>query len=165
MMPSPASSTIPTSGCSQGAASFAQERIWVDEKFHHNSPMSPAMHNFVLPLMIKHGSMSIERIRSAIVAVLEQHKILRTAIYFDENRNMLVQAVQSMVNHGAYSFEITANDIQSPDEIADLLRNESVKHFAELEQGLVVRCHLVKVGSDDDTNKLYPQDLIIFIFH
>ncbi|CAF3842780.1 unnamed protein product [Adineta steineri] len=123
------------------------------------------MHNFVLPLVVKHGSMSIERIRSAVVAVLEQHEILRTAIYFDKNRNMLVQAVQSVDNNDVYSFEITSNDIQSPDEIADLLRNESVKHFAELEQGLVVRCHLVKVGSDDDTNKLYPQDLIIFVFH
>ncbi|CAF0996698.1 unnamed protein product [Adineta steineri] len=165
MMPSPASSAIPAAGCSQGAASFAQERIWLDEKIHHDPSISPAMYNFVLPLIIKHGSMSIDRIHLAIVAVLEQHEILRTAIYFDKNRNMLVQAVQPVVNNVAYSFEITANDIQSPDEIADLLRNESIKHFAELEQGLVVRCHLVKVGSDDDTNKLYPQDLIIFIFH
>ncbi|CAF4036473.1 unnamed protein product, partial [Adineta steineri] len=165
LMPPPASLTIPASGCSQGVASFAQERIWLDEKFHHNSPMSPAMHNSVLPLVIKHGSMSIERIRSAVVAVLEQHEILRTAIYFDENRNMLVQAVQSVDNNNAYSFEITANDIQSPDEVVDLLRNESVKHFAELEQGLVVRCHLVKMESNDDMDKLYPQDLIIFIFH
>ncbi|CAF1373716.1 unnamed protein product, partial [Adineta steineri] len=165
MMLSPASSAIPTAGCSQGAASFAQERIWLDEKIHHDPLISPAMHNFVLPLVIKHGSMSIERIRSAVVAVLEQHEILRTAIYFDENRNMLVQAVQSMDKNNAYSFEITANDIQSFDEIADLLRNESVKHFAELEHGLVIRCHLVKMGSDDGMDKLYPQDLVIFIFH
>ncbi|CAF1238808.1 unnamed protein product [Adineta steineri] len=165
MMLSPASSAIPTAGCSQGVASFAQERIWLDEKIHHDPAISPAMHNFVLPLVIKHGSILIERIRSAVVSVLEQHEILRTAIYFDENRNILVQAVQSMVNNDAYSFEITANDIQSPDEVADLLRNESIKHFAELEQGLVVRCHLVKVGSDDDMDKLYPQDLVIFIFH
>ncbi|CAF4062769.1 unnamed protein product, partial [Adineta steineri] len=165
MMLSPASSAIPTAGCSQGAASFAQERIWLDEKIHHDPTISPATHNFVLPLVIKHGSMSVERIRSAVVAVLEQYEILRTAIYFDTNRNMLVQAVQPMVSNDAYSFEITANDIQSPDDIAGLLRNESVKHFAELEQGLVIRCHLVKVGSDDDTNKLYPQDLVIFIFH
>ncbi|CAF4155463.1 unnamed protein product, partial [Adineta steineri] len=165
LMPPPASSAIPTARCSQGAASFAQERIWLDEMIHHDPLISPAMHNFVLPLVIKHGSMSIERIRSTIVAVLKQHDILRTAIYFDENRKILVQSVQSMVNNDAYSFEITANDIQSSDEIAELLRNESVKHFAELEQGLVVRCHLVKVGSDDDMDKLYPQDLAIFIFH
>ncbi|CAF1138974.1 unnamed protein product [Adineta steineri] len=165
MMPSPASSTIPAAGCSHGAASFAQERIWLDEKIYHDPSISPAMHNVVLPLVIKHGSKSIERIRSAIVAVLEQHEILRTAIYFDKNRNMLVQAVQSVDNNDAYSFEITANNIQSPNEVADLLRNESVKHFAELEHGLVVRCHLVKVGSEDDMDKLYPQDLVIFIFH
>ncbi|CAF1079983.1 unnamed protein product, partial [Adineta steineri] len=165
MILSSASSAVPTVGCPQGAASFAQERIWLDEKIHHDPSISPAMHNFVLPLVIKQGSMSIERIRSAVVAVLEQHGILRTAIYFDENRNMLVQAVQSMVNNNAYSFEITANDTQSLDEVADLLRNESVKHFAELEQGLVVRCHLVKVASVDDMDKLYSQDLIIFIFH
>ncbi|CAF4047448.1 unnamed protein product, partial [Adineta steineri] len=165
MMLTSASSTIPTARCSQGAASFAQERIWLDEKIHHDPTISPAMHNFVLPLVINHGSMSIERIRSAVVGVLKQREILRTAIYFDENRDMLVQAVQSVNNNDAYSFEITANDIQSSDEVADLLRNESVKHFAELKQGLVVRCHLVKVGSDDDMNKLYPQDLVIFIFH
>ncbi|CAF4020601.1 unnamed protein product, partial [Adineta steineri] len=165
MVPPPVSSTIPVAGCSQGAASFAQERIWLNEKIHHDPEISPAMHNFVLPFVIKHGSMSIERIRSAIVAVLEQHEILRTAIYFDENRNMLIQAVQPVDNNDAYSFEITASDIQSPYEIADLLRNESVKHFAELEQGLVIRCHLVKVGCDNNMGKLYPQDLVIFIFH
>ncbi|CAF1180004.1 unnamed protein product [Adineta steineri] len=165
MMLTPASSAIPTAGCSQSAASFAQERIWFDEKIHHDPSISPAMHNFVLPLVIKHGSMSIERIRSAVVAVLEQHEIFRTALYFDKNRNMLVQAVQSLDNNNAYSLEITANDIQGLDEVADLLRNESVKHFAELEHGLVIRCHLVKMGSDDDMEKLYPQDLVIFIFH
>ncbi|CAF4359878.1 unnamed protein product, partial [Adineta steineri] len=85
LMPPPASSAIPTARCSQGAASFAQERIWLDEMIHHDPLISPAMHNFVLPLVIKHGSMSIERIRSTIVAVLKQHDILRTAIYFDEN--------------------------------------------------------------------------------
>jgi hypothetical protein len=30
---------------------------------------------------------------------------------------------------------------------------------------LVVRCHLVKVGLDDDMDNLYAHDLIIFVFH
>ena len=86
-MPLPESFAITASGRSQSAVSFAQERIWVDEKFHHDPSTSPAMHNLVLPLVIKHGSMSIERIRSAIVLVLEQHKILRTATRFGPAKN------------------------------------------------------------------------------
>jgi hypothetical protein len=165
MMPLSSSLTIAATLCSQSTASFAQQRIWFDENLYHDPSISPAMNNLLLPLVIKHGSMSIERIRSAILAVLEQHRILRTAIYFDEKSDKLIQEVQPTVNNDAYSFELTRKNVQSLDEIGELLKHESINHFAQLNRGLVVRCHLVKMGSDNDMENLYSNDLIIFIFH
>ena len=165
IMPLSLPQTITTFGRSQSNASFAQQRVWSDENLYHDPSTSPALNNLLLPLVIKHGSMSIERIHLAIITTLEQHTVLRTAINFDKKCGTLRQDVQSIVGTDNYSFQLTKQSIQSKDEIAALLKNESIHHFAELDRGLVVRCHLIKMGLDDDNEYLKPDDLIIFVFH
>jgi hypothetical protein len=164
-MPVSSPLNITAFGCSQSTASFAQQRVWFDENLYNDPSTSLALHNLLLPLVIKRGSMSIERIRSAIVTILEQHTILRTAIHYDEKRDTLTQQVQSIVGTDNYSFQLTKESVQSTDEIAILLKNESTNHFAKLDRGLVVRCHLIKMGVDDNNEYLKPNDLIIFVFH
>jgi hypothetical protein len=165
-IPLSSSNNITTTDCSHNTASFAQQLVWSEEQLYHDRSISLALNNLLLPLEIKHGLMSIARIRSAIVAILKQHMVLRTAIIFDEDCGKLKQAVQPVVTDDSYSFQLTRKKIQSSDEIGNLLKHESINHFAQLDRGLVVRCHLIKIGSDDDdAEKLYPHDLIIFVFH
>ncbi|UJR18560.1 hypothetical protein I4U23_005467 [Adineta vaga] len=159
------SGTIPITGRSQSITSFAQQRIWFDEKLYRDAATSSVTNNLLLPLVIKDGSMSIERIRSAVVTVLERHMVLRTAIHFDNDCGKLIQQVQPIVDNYSYSFELTKKNLHAQNEIDDLLKNERISHFAKLEQGLVVRCQLVKIRFDDDMESLHPDDLIIFIFH
>ncbi|CAF1049727.1 unnamed protein product [Adineta steineri] len=109
--------------------------------------------------------MSIERIRSAITATLEEHTVLRTAIYFDEEQDQLKQEVQPVAENNGYSSQLTKKSVPSIDEIRDLLKNEFINHFAKLNYGLVVRCHLVKVGIYNNMENLFANDLIIFILH
>ncbi len=156
---------IAATGCLQCTASPAQQFVWSEEQLHVDPLTSLALNNLLLPLEIKHGSMSIAGIRSAIVKILERHMVLRTAILFDQDCGKLKQEVQPVVTHDNYSFQLTRKNIRSPDEIGNLLKHESINHFAQLDCGLVVRCHLLKLGSDDDMENLYPNDLIIFVFH
>lgn len=155
---------IKSTGYLQSIASCAQQRIWFNEKLHHDLSTPSAINNALLPIVIKDGSMSIEYIRSAIVTILEQHMVLRTAIYFDEKSGQLKQEVQPTANNDSYSFQLSKN-VQSLQEIKDLLKNEFVNPFAQLDRGLVVRCHLVKRSFDDNKESLYENDIIVFVFH
>jgi hypothetical protein len=165
MMFQSAPSSIMTTGLNQSIASFAQQRVWFDEKLQNDSSTSLTFNNVVLPLVIKCGSMSIERIRSSIVTILEQHAVLRTSVYFDGKHGKLIQKVRSRVDIDSYSFQITRKNVLSADEIDDLLKNEFIHNFANLKLGLVLRCHLIKIDLDNNNEYLKPNDLIIFVFH
>jgi hypothetical protein len=155
--------TIVSSSSSKSIASSAQQRIWLDQQIHFDPLVSPALYNILVPLTIKRGSMPIACIRSAIAATLERHTILRTAVYFNENIGQLEQAVQPIMTDFSYSFQVTYGE-KSPEEIDTLLRAEFNTQFAQVERGLIARCHLIKMGVDTDDN-LHADDIIIFVFH
>ncbi|UJR29563.1 hypothetical protein I4U23_010780 [Adineta vaga] len=161
----PPQSTITAIGLQQGIASYAQERVWFEEKLQNDSSTSLTSNNVVLPLVVKCGSISIERIRSSILTILNQHTILRTAFDFNEKRGKLMQKVQSKVGINSYSFEVTRRTILSTNEMVELIKNEFDNNFSDLDLGFVLRCHLVKMGLNDDYELLKPDDLIIFVFH
>ena len=142
---------IPT-GRLKAAASSAQQRIWLDEQIFFNPSRSPALYNIILPLVIKQGFISIADIRSAIVHTLERHTILRTAVYFNQESGELEQAVQPIIADQNYSFEVTRG-AKSMGEIEALLISEFTTHFAQVEHGLVVRCHLIKMSVDSEDER------------
>jgi hypothetical protein len=156
---------IPIIGCLQANTSQAQRLIWSIKSLHHGGFISTSNNNIVIPLVIKCGPISIINIQSAIVAILERHTILRTAIYFDEVSERLIQEVQPIVDNDNYSFGITKKRVPSADEITSLLNNESTNNFAQLDRGLVVRCHFIKMDRDSDQEHLNPNDMIVFVFH
>ncbi|CAF4214213.1 unnamed protein product, partial [Rotaria sordida] len=82
---------ITSTGRLQSIASFAQHRIWLDEQVYLNSKICPAVYNNLLAAIIKRGSMSIPRIKSAISKILEQHQVLRTAVRMNEETGQLEQ--------------------------------------------------------------------------
>ena len=144
----------------QGIASSSQQRIWSDLL------TSSTVHNIILPFSLKHGSMSIDQIQAAIVLILERHQIFRTAVYYNEQTKQLEQKVQPLVDKDAYSFQLTCNpSSSSKQDINALLIAESKNNFAQIERGLVFRCHLIKKTSADDVTHLHTGDLIVFTIH
>ncbi|CAF3015386.1 unnamed protein product, partial [Rotaria sp. Silwood2] len=108
------------SGQLQASASFAQQRIWLHEQLYFNHQSSSlAIYNILVPLQIKQGSLSVERIRLALLSVLDQHMILRTSIRFNETSGQLEQQVQPL-SHDLYSFEHTLG-IDSPEQLEAML--------------------------------------------
>lgn len=161
----PSSSTIPVVDYSRAGASFAQKRAWINENMYHDPSSSSTINNILLPLVIKSGSLSIQSIRSAVVAILKKNTILRTAIHFDKKHDNLIQEVQPIVDHDNYFFQLTRKKFQDPDDIVILLKNEAINPFAQLDRGLVVRCHLIKIDLNDDDEYLKSNDMILFVFH
>ncbi|CAF4389045.1 unnamed protein product, partial [Adineta steineri] len=76
------------SGRTEAIASFGQQRIWFhDQLYFHGSDLS--VYNIVVPLIIKQGSLSIERVRSALRSVIEWYTVLRTAVRFNPGTNQI----------------------------------------------------------------------------
>ena len=164
MSPS-SSSSIRATNCLQANASETQKLLWsIGTRVDDQRP-STSVNNTVIPLIIKHGSISIENIRSTVSTIIERFTVLRTAIYFDESHGHLVQAVQPLMGNDNYSFELTNNRVLSQDEITALIEKEITNNFARLDRGLVVRCHLIKMILHGDAEHLQSIDMIIFAFH
>ncbi|CAF4070993.1 unnamed protein product [Adineta steineri] len=146
----------------EAVASFVQQRIWLHERLYfHSSDLS--VYNILLPLIIKQGSLSIERIRSIVLTLIEQHSVLRTAVRFNPQSNQIEQYIQAATDD-MYSFK-HSRGISTSEQLDRLLTNESIgKHF-DIETGRVVRCHIIQRSNDEHDHLLAEGDLVAITFH
>ncbi|CAF1419955.1 unnamed protein product [Adineta steineri] len=153
---------LTTSGRIKAVASFVQQRIWLHEQLYfHSSDLS--VYNILTPLIIKQGSLSIERIRSILLTLIEQHSVLRTAVRFNPQSNEIEQYIQAATDD-IYSFK-HSRGISTLDQLDRLLTNESIgKHF-DIESGRVVRCHIIQRSNDEYDHRLSEGDLVTITFH
>ncbi|UJR18967.1 hypothetical protein I4U23_022096 [Adineta vaga] len=159
-----ASSALKVSGRSKAIASYAQQRIWLHEQLYFDRMSSSlAIYNILLPLRIKCGSLSVEHVRLAILAVLEKHKVLRTAVRFNAETNQLEQEVQPL-SHDAYSFEHTRN-VCCAEQLDAMLTAETVTNYFDVEKGKVLRCHLIRINDENESVNLHSGDLLLFTVH
>ncbi|CAF4312519.1 unnamed protein product, partial [Adineta steineri] len=77
----------------QGIASFAQERMFLDEQMRFSSKI--AIYNELTALKIIQGSISIGRLLEAIEYILNKHKILRTFLTFNNENGILEQHIDN----------------------------------------------------------------------
>ncbi|CAF1162005.1 unnamed protein product [Adineta steineri] len=150
------------SGRTEAIASFGQQRIWFHEQLYfHASDLS--VYNIVLPLIIKQGSLSIERLRSALRSVIEQHTVLRTAVRFNSETNQIEQYIQPVADD-IYLFQ-HSRGMSTAEQLDDLLTDESIRKHFDVENGRVVKCHLVERGDESHGHLLHENDLIVFTIH
>ncbi|CAF4342835.1 unnamed protein product, partial [Adineta steineri] len=73
----------------QARASFAQERIYLDEQIRFSSNETIMNNMYAIPLLYRISTMndhvSITRLCHALQSVIKKHSILRTALYLDTN--------------------------------------------------------------------------------
>ena len=152
-------------------ASLAQERIFLDEQIRFSSQHNNIM--YVIPLLYRLSSsshLSITRLYHAFEHVIMKHKVLRTALYFDNNGHLIQHCLDStdLIHHirtNAFSIVNLQNDDRSVDEIINEILNQS--HLFDLSKGHVIQCHILghsKLNENDDLLK--KDDLILFsIYH
>ncbi|CAF1457723.1 unnamed protein product, partial [Adineta steineri] len=150
------------SGRTEAIASFGQQRIWFhDQLYFHDSDLS--VYNIVVPLIIKQGSLSIERVSSALRSVIERYTILRTAVRFNPGNNQIEQYIQPIADD-IYLFQ-HSRGISTVEQLDDLLTAESIRKHFDVENGRVVKCHVVERGDKSHGHLLHENDLIIFTIH
>jgi non-ribosomal peptide synthetase component F len=157
----------------EARASAAQERIWLDEQLRFFGPKSQtAIYNIPLPIVIGNSPrhLTVSRLRQALLSVITRHKVLRTRLQHRVEATggivkQYVNPISNNVQHATvYSF--VESVCKSENELKQALTNEVSGNFFRLDQGLVVRCHLIRRNPTELGHKnLIPGDVIVFNFH
>ncbi|CAF0983858.1 unnamed protein product [Adineta steineri] len=151
-------------------ASFAQARIWLDERIRFG-PDNPqiAIYNmpFIYHLQSDH-TLSIKQLRHALYLTVNKHLSLHTSLYFDIQKNLLMQRVitHENKNNNNNMFSIIETIYETDEQLNELLHGEKHNpHLFDLPQGLVFRCHIIYYKQISSNHLLSHKDLLIFNFH
>ena len=157
-------------------ASFAQERIFLDEQIRFSSKTNHVM--YVIPLIYRLSSstsnhLSIIRLCHAFQHVIKRHSVLRAALYFDSNgtitqRYLDAAAITDNIKPYRFSIINLVNDDRGIEKIINEILNQS--DLFHLSEGHVINCQILRpyrsshlATHDDDL--LTSDDLILFTIH
>ncbi|CAF4269763.1 unnamed protein product, partial [Adineta steineri] len=148
-------------------ASFAQARIWLDERIRFD-PEKPqtAIYNmpFVYRLQSNH-TLSIKQLRHALHLTVNKHPSLHTSLHFDIQKNQLIQRVitHEDKNNKNNMFSIIETTYETDEQLNEILHDEKRNpHLFHLDQGLVFRCHIIYYKQISSNHLLSHKDLLIF---
>ncbi|CAF4388508.1 unnamed protein product, partial [Adineta steineri] len=105
----------------EGIASFAQERIFLDEQVRFSSDI--AVYNELSTLQVVQGSLSFNRLLQAFRYVLNKQKILRTSLLFNNDNSSLKQSITDMHK----TFTITMNQtFENDNQLRDIIYQTTI---------------------------------------
>jgi hypothetical protein len=125
--------------------------------------MTNAVATYHIPLVyeIAQTSVSIERLKRALSALIQKHKVLRTRLVFDESDGVLRQEILDQIQ-----LEITLTTIDTEKDLEDILYDEETNpKLFQLNKGRVFHCRAIRRSVVIDTDLLAPSDILIFNFH
>ncbi|CAF3377030.1 unnamed protein product, partial [Rotaria sp. Silwood2] len=160
--------SVTTNKTDKAIASYAQARIWLDERIRFDpEKLQVAIYNLPFLCQIRPGgTISISQLRRALQIVIKKHESLRTSLIFDTKTNMLMQRIIGLNDDSKEIFIFKESTIKTDEELHVLMHDErkNPNHF-DLTQGLVVRCRVVHIKSDSQSDSISEGDAIIFNFH
>ncbi|CAF0805490.1 unnamed protein product [Adineta ricciae] len=153
----------------EAPASYAQSRIWLDEQIRFDSKTSQvAIYNMpFLHRISSNGFLLASRLHQAIQLVIRKHQALRTALYFDTEKNTLIQHVKELnnINHDEL-FTFVESTFETNEDLLKIMHNERGNpNYFNLSKGIVCRCHIVYYKEICRNGMISDKDAIIFNFH
>ena len=154
--------------CCVAPASYAQARIWLDERLRFD-PDKPQVAIYNMPFVYRlssHHTLSPQRLRHALHLTVQQHPSLHTSLIFDSDQHRLMQRIIGLNDNNNTLFTFTESTYDTHEQLQEILRDERRNpHLFDLAQGLVFRCHLVHYKQISSNDLLSDKDLLIFNFH
>ncbi|CAF4156758.1 unnamed protein product, partial [Adineta steineri] len=151
----------------EGISSFAQERIFLDEKVRFSSDI--AIYNELSTLQVVQGSLSFNRLLQAFRYVLNKHKILRTSLLFNNDNSSLKQCITDINK----TFTITMNQtFQNDNELRDIIYQTTINpNLFDLSTGHVFHAEILKhqtsLNENENNNNEFitNSDVLLIAFH
>ncbi|CAF4190506.1 unnamed protein product [Adineta steineri] len=161
-------------------ASFAQERIYLDEQIRFSFNKTMINNMYVIPLLYQISSMndhvSITRLHHAFASVITKHNILRTTLYVDTNGTITQHFLDTNIIPGDHMklYGLTVVNIHNDDrhymyEIIEKILNQA--DLFDLSKGHVINCHILRREqsnqsfTQNNNDLLNKDDLILFTIH
>lgn len=148
-----------------GIASFAQERVFLDEKVRFFSEV--AIYNELSVLRVDHGVLSMDRLSGALNFLLEKHKILRTSLVFNNDSAMLEQWVNDksdLLPLG--NIELFKDEVELKSIIYSMTTNSNL---FDLSTGRVFDFRILRpentITRNDEIGFISESDILVFAFH
>ncbi|CAF1557934.1 unnamed protein product, partial [Adineta ricciae] len=144
----------------EGIASFAQERIFLDEKIRF---ATTSKHMYTVPVIyrvtVDIKPISILRLRKAIREVILKHSILRTALFTDTHGTVRQLVIDASRNE-LFGFDI-CHIKEDNSSISEMIRHSNLFNLTE---GRLLHCHLLRQQSPSLQNHdhLSTNDIILF---
>ncbi|CAF1460176.1 unnamed protein product [Adineta steineri] len=155
----------------QARASFAQERIFLDEQVRFSFKESNT--TYLVPIIYRLSSISktvsIVRLHRALQEVVKKHSILRTALYLDTNGALVQHCLDINDTHEYLGFTVINH--YGNDEFQKqipIIMNEP--KLIDLAKGRVIHCHILRYDrnaqlSSQNDDLLCVGDLILLNLH
>ncbi|CAF4107727.1 unnamed protein product, partial [Adineta steineri] len=158
-------------------ASFAQERIFLDEQIRFSSKNNNT-NMYVIPLIYRISSMndyiSISQLQHAFQSIIIKHQILRTALSLNTNGTIIQHCLDAdvIINDKKSSRFSTINlsdEEQEQNETVKKILNQS--DLFQLSMGHVINCHILRRHqsnpsfSQNSDDLLTKDDLILLTIH
>ncbi|CAF4143597.1 unnamed protein product [Adineta steineri] len=162
----------------QTRASFAQERIFLDERIRFSSNKTTMNNMYVIPLIYRISSMndhiSVSRLQHAFQSIIIKHQILRTALYLDTNGTIIQHCLDTdVIINDKKSFRFwtinLSDEEHEQNEIVKKILNQS--DLFDLSKGHVINCHILRQDqsnhslSQNSDDLLTKDDVILFTIH
>ncbi|CAF3839123.1 unnamed protein product [Adineta steineri] len=153
----------------EGNASFAQERIFLDEQVRFSGDI--AIYNELTTSQIVQGSLSFNRLLQAFRFVLNKHKVLRTSLMFNNDNSSLKQCITNIHK----KFTITMNQtFENDNELRDIIYQTTINPtLFHLSTGHVFHAEILKhqIPLNENENKndsnefIMNSDVLLIAFH
>ncbi|CAF1470753.1 unnamed protein product, partial [Adineta ricciae] len=146
----------------KGPASFAQTRLYLDERVRFgNTTDKVATYHVPLIYEIVEIPLSVKKLKGALCAVMDKHKALRTRLVFDETKSKLDQQIVDQV-----ALEMVITSVDNGKALEKILYDEETNPaLFSVSEGRMFRCHVIRRSVTIDEDLLNPSDIIIFNFH
>ncbi|CAF4214418.1 unnamed protein product, partial [Adineta steineri] len=151
----------------EGIASFAQERIFLDEQVRFSSDI--AIYNELFALQIVQGSLSLNRVLQAFRYVLNKHKILRTTLIFNNDNGNLKQYITDI--HKTLTIAMNQT-FENDNELQDIIYQRTIDpNLFDLSAGHVFHAEILRHqaslnGNETNTNEFITKsDVLLIAFH
>ncbi|CAF1442019.1 unnamed protein product, partial [Adineta steineri] len=152
----------------EAPASFAQARIWLDERIRFD-PDKPQIAIYNMPFVYRLQSehiLSVKRLCHALDLTVNKHPSLHTSLYFDIEKNLLMQRVITHEDKSNNAFSIIETTYETDEQLNEILHDEKRNPcLFDLAQGLVFRCHIIYYKQISFNHRLSHKDLLILNFH
>ena len=148
-----------------GLASYAQERIFLDQQLRFSEKV--AVYNELVLLRVAKGSLSMDRLQRTLRNLCQKHKTLRTSLVFDGENSTLKQYI---TDEPQMDKRITDQVFKNEDTLKEIIYQTATNpDLFDLSSGRVFHYQILRQEEDanqtDYIESITDGDIILLAFH